>query len=260
MQTGIFKNGECILSFDEYDGEPLYFVMHYKNAYNLYYYLDDNKYLACRNMTKDIVEKLFSGSSNHDIFEYIYNLNKLETVDTSDLNNFKYSKADKSILDKIYQDDTEDGDVIKYDYVKHLPISKINYKKVFSDLYENEKPKEKDEKLVNIENVDNDEQDLDDDDSDDEDDNDLITYPYFYTPFKKFWPELAITSMFTCSFTLLSIFLFVCFLTPDKLSLRLFCLALSIVISIMADAFKNLYHFYEKSSLDYYKNKAKVQD
>lgn len=24
MQTGIFKNGECILSFDEYDDEPLY--------------------------------------------------------------------------------------------------------------------------------------------------------------------------------------------------------------------------------------------
>lgn len=257
MQTGIFKNGECILSFDEYDGEPLYFVMHYKNAYNLYYYLDDNKYLACRNMTKDIADKLFSGSSNHDIFEYIYNLNKLETVDTSDLNDFKYSKADKSILDKIYQDDTEDSDVIKYDYVKHLPISKINYKKVFADLYEKEKPKEEDEKLVNIENVDEAEQDLDDDDSDDED---FIIYPYSYTPFKKFWPELAITSMFTCSFTLLSIFLFVCFLTPDKLSLRLFCLALSIVISIMADAFKNLYQFYEKSSLNYYKNKAKVQD
>lgn len=257
MQTGIFKNGECILSFDEYDGEPLYFVMHHKNAYNLYYYIDDNKYVACRNMTKNIADKLFSGSSNHDIFEYIYNLNKLETVDTSDLNNFKYSKADKSILGKIYQDDTEDGDVIKYDYVNHLPISKINYKEVFADLYEKEKPKEKDEKLVNIENMDEDEQDLDDDDNDDEDDNDFVIYPYSYTPFKKFWPELAITSMFTCSFTLLSIFLFVCFLTPDKLSLRLFCLVLSIVISIMADAFKNLYQFYETSSLNYYKNKAK---
>ena len=123
-----------------------------------------------------------------------------------------------------------------------------------------ESDKEKNEKLVNIENVDKDKQDLDDDDSDDENDNDLIIYPYSYTPFKKFWPELVITSMFTCSFTLLSIFLFVCFLTPDKLSLRLFCLALSIVISIMADAFKNLYQFYEKSSLDYYENKAKVQD
>lgn len=254
MQTGIFKNGKCILSFDEYDGGPLYFVMHYKNAYTLYYYIDDNKYLACRNMTKDIVEKLFSGSSNHDIFEYIYNLNRLETVDTSDLNNFKYSKADKSILNKIYQDDTEDGDVIKYDYVKHLPISKINYKKVFSDLYENEKPKEK---LVNIENVNEDEQNSDESDNDNEE---LIIDLYRYTPFKKFWPELVITSMFTFSFTLLSIFLFVCFLTPDKLSLRLFCLALSIVISIMADAFKNLYQFYEKSSLDYYENKAKVQD
>ena len=254
MQAGIFKNGKCILSFDEYNGEPLYFIMHYKNAYNLYYYIDDNRYLACRNMTKDIVDKLFNGSSNHDIFEYIYNLNRLETVDTSDLNNFKYSKADKSILNKIYQDDTEDGDVIKYDYVKHLPISKINYKKVFSDFYENEKPKEK---LVNIENVNEDEQDSDESDSDNEE---LIIDLYRYTPFKKFWPELAITSMFTCSFTLLSIFLFVCFLTPDKLSLRLFCLALSIVISIMADAFKNLYQFYEKSRLDYYENKAKVQD
>ena len=49
-------------------------------------FYNDNRYLAYRNMTKDIVEKLFSGSSNHDIFEYIYNLNKLETVDTSDVN------------------------------------------------------------------------------------------------------------------------------------------------------------------------------